>query len=192
MSESLRRAFVGVVPPPGVLDTIEALVPRERTGRDARRFRWTVRARWHVTVEFLGRIDDAAALTAELRDRVAQLPPFGLRLRGAGAFPEPKRAEVFWLGVDDPDGGLAAAHAAVVEVARDHGVRLQPVPFRPHLTLAYLDRRTDLRPEVAALDGVAVGEAWTVGALAWFDSDPSRRSTPDGPYHLVAPLPLGG
>ena len=33
MSDSLRRAFVGVVPPPGVIDTIEALVPRERTGR---------------------------------------------------------------------------------------------------------------------------------------------------------------
>lgn len=192
MSESLRRAFVGIVPPPGVLDTIDALVPRERVGRDARRFRWTVRARWHVTIEFLGHVDDGAATTAALADRVAQLAPFRVQLRGAGAFPEPRRAEVLWLGVDDPDGGLAAAHDAVVGVARDRGLRVQPVPFRPHLTLAYLARRTDLRPEVEALAGVAVGEPWTVGALAWFDSDPSRRPTPDGPYHLVAPLPLGG
>lgn len=192
MNEHLRRAFVAVPPPPGVLDAIDALLPHDRSGRDARRFRWTARARWHVTVEFLGRVERGHALTAALRARAAELAPFRVRLRGAGAFPEPRRAEVFWLGVEDPDGGLAAAHAAVVEVARDHGLRIQPVPFRPHLTLAYLARRTDLRPEVDALAGVAVGESWSVGALAWFDSDPSRRDTPDGPHHLVAPLPLGG
>ena len=58
--------------------------------------------------------------------------------------------------------------------------------------VAALRKRTDLRPDVAALDGVAVGEAWTVGALALLESDPSRRGTPSGPYHLVAPLPLRG
>lgn len=189
---ALRRAFVAVLPPPPVIDTIAALVPHDPARRDARRMRWTHRDRWHVTVEFLGRVDDGAALAAALRDAVVALPPFALRLRGAGAFPEPKRSEVFWLGVDDPDGGLRRAHAAVVGAARDCGVRVVPPPFTPHLTLAYLRRRTDLRPDVAALDGVAVGEAWMVGALALLESDPSRRETPSGPYHLVTPLPLGG
>ena len=189
---ALRRAFVAVVPPPPVLDTIAALVPHDPDRHSARRMRWTRRAQWHVTVEFLGRVDDAAALAGALRDATATLAPFTLRLRGAGAFPEPKRSEVFWLGVDDPDGGLRRAHTTVVETARACGVRVVPPAFTPHLTLAYLRKRTDLRPDVAALDGVAVGEAWSVGALALLESDPSRRETPSGPYHLVAPLPLGG
>jgi len=189
---ALRRAFVAVVPPPPVLDTIAALVPHDPDRRGVRRMRWTRRAQWHVTVEFLGRVDDAAALAGALRDATATLAPFTLRLRGAGAFPEPKRSEVFWLGVDDPDGGLRRAHTTVVDAARACGVRVVPPAFTPHLTLAYLRKRTDLRPDVTALDGVAVGEAWSVGALALLESDPSRRETPSGPYHLVAPLPLGG
>ena len=78
---ALRRAFVAVVPPQPVLDTIEALVPHDPDRRSARRMRWTRRAQWHVTVEFLGRVDDAAALTGTLRDATTELAPFALRLR---------------------------------------------------------------------------------------------------------------
>ena len=47
------------------------------------------------------------------------------------------------------------ARRTVVETARACGVRVVPPPFTPHLTLSYLRKRTDLRPDVAALEGVA-------------------------------------
>jgi NAD(P)-dependent dehydrogenase (short-subunit alcohol dehydrogenase family) len=42
--------------------------------------RWTQRTQWHVTVEFLGRVDDAAVLADALRVATATLPPFTMTL----------------------------------------------------------------------------------------------------------------
>ncbi len=86
----------------------------------------------HVTVAFLGRVADPAALVLALREAVREVVgdtpegepgigrgpgpaargPAPIRFRGLGAFPSARRAQVCWAGVD---GGscLPALHAAV-------------------------------------------------------------------------------
>jgi hypothetical protein len=56
----LMRLFVAIAPPPAVLDELDALVEPLR----ARRLdlRWTSREAWHVTLAFLGQVDEATAV----------------------------------------------------------------------------------------------------------------------------------
>src|SRR5690606_4279651 len=58
---TLMRLFVGVVPPEGVLDAIERLARPDRPG-----VRWTRRQQWHVTLRFLGEVDDPDPVAAAL------------------------------------------------------------------------------------------------------------------------------
>jgi len=189
---SIRRAFIAVIPPQDVLEAISALVPSE----PSRLMQWTDPIRWHVSVDFLGRVNDVEALVEDIEARLAEVEPFAIRLRSAGAFAEARRAEVFWLGVEDPDSGLRAAHAHVRDAATDHGIRIAAQIFTPHLTLARLRRRADLRPDIAALDGVAIGDPWVVEELSFLDAPRSGLRVENGPnrspYKHVSTLRLKG
>ena len=182
----LRRAFVAVVPPDEVVDAISSLVPRE----SSRLMQWTNPTRWHVSIDFLGRISNVDIFTQDLTARLAELDPFTIRLRGAGAFTDARRAEVFWLGVEDAECGLRAAHLLVLETARDYGLRIAPQIFRPHLTLARLSRKADLRPDIAALERVAIGEPWLVEGLSFLEAPKPGGGRGRDPYRHVSTLRL--
>lgn len=180
----LRRAFLALVPPPEVLDAVEALLERPQSGR----FRWTGREQWHVTLQFYGRVGDADELVGRVRDALAGAAPVTARLRGGGAFPTPRKAQVLWLGLDD-GGALQPVHAAVVAAS---GPLVHPrdrVGFVGHLTLARLTRPTDLRADVEALAGVPVGPAWEVFEAVLFESETRREGAV---HHEQARIPFGG
>ncbi len=180
----LARAFLAVVPPPPVLDAIETLLDRPRSSR----FKWTRREQWHVTLQFYGRVRDAAELVRALEAAVAARRPVPMQLRGGGAFPTAARARVFWLGVDDGDA-LAHLHDAVVGATGRFVGRRDREPFHPHLTLARVTSATDLVADVDALAGVPVGQPWTATDLVLMESE-TRRG---GAVHTeVARVELGG
>src|SRR6201993_2147363 len=81
----LMRLFVAIAPPPTVLDELDALVEPLR----ARRFdlRWTNREAWHVTLAFLGQVDEAAAarLVPRLQRAAGRHHQVRLAFAGAGA-----------------------------------------------------------------------------------------------------------
>jgi len=181
---SLRRAFLAVVPPGEVLDAVDGLLERSPD----RRFKWTTRDQWHVTVQFYGRVRDAGELVAALRAALGAVEPVTARLRGAGAFRDAKRADVFWLGLEVPEA-FADLHAAVCAASAAFVAPRDRVVFTPHLTLARLRRAADLRPEVDTLEGVAVGPAWTVRELVLFESETRREGAL---HHEVARIPLRG
>lgn len=180
--DGLRRAFLAVVPPAEVLDAVDGLLERSPD----RRFKWTTRDQWHVTVQFYGRVRDPGALIAALRAELGEVAAVTVRIRGAGAFREAKRADVFWLGLEVPDA-FADVHAAVRGASAAFVAPRDRVAFTPHLTLARLRRPTDLRPEVDTLEGVAVGPAWTVRELVLFESETRREGAL---HHEVARIPL--
>lgn len=179
---ALRRGFLAIVPPAEVLDAVDALLERSPD----RRFAWTRREHWHVTVQFYGRVGDAEALVAALTVALAAVAPVPVRLCGAGAFRQPKRADVFWLGLET-SAGLADVYEAVVAASGAFVAGRDRVAFHPHLTLARLRRATDLRPEIEALAGVTVGPEWTVEDLVLFESE----TRAEGAVHTaVARVPL--
>lgn len=181
---ALKRAFLAIVPPAEVLDAIDGLLERSNSSRYA----WTRRDQWHVTVQFFGRVDDAEALAAALAEPIAACAPMELRVRGGGAFPRAQKAQVFWLGVEGADA-LATLHAEIVAASLGFLARRDRAAFHAHLTLARLKRATDLRGDADALDGVAVGPAFTVTELLLLESE----TRPSGAvYRDAARLPLLG
>jgi len=99
------------------------------------RITWVKPAALHVTLRFLGEVDEAAvpALCAKLAPPV-HLPPFEVEWRGVGAFPSPRHPRALWLGVV---GGGAQLGALEAEVSRRLAGTLDPElrPLLPHLTL---------------------------------------------------------
>lgn len=96
---------------------------------------WVKPAALHLTLRFLGDVDDTDV--ARLRGLLASpfaVPPFEVEWRGLGAFPSPRQPRALWMGVI---GGAVELGAVEAEVSRRLGstVDLEVRPFLPHLTL---------------------------------------------------------
>ncbi|MZE53164.1 RNA 2',3'-cyclic phosphodiesterase, partial [Streptomyces sp. SID5770] len=91
------RLFAAVLPPPERLDELGQVVDRLHRLPGADGVRWTARAGWHLTLAFMGEVEDAALpeLRARLERAASRTPPFSLRLHGGGHFG--RRA--LWAGV---------------------------------------------------------------------------------------------
>ena len=102
------RLFAAIVPPDEVLEDLEEfLAPR----REAAEFRWTVPEQWHLTLAFMPAVADRRLddLVERLTRAGRRRTPFGLRVAGGGAFPNPGRARVLWAGLE---AGRARPHRA--------------------------------------------------------------------------------
>ncbi len=123
----MSRLFIGIYPPPEVVEVIGELPRPELTG-----VRWVPEHQWHITLRFFGDADDSEVLAAfdriDLGEAVvAQLGPYVSRLgRDVVCIPA--------LGLD----GLAAQ---VLAATKDVGDPPDPRPFAGHLTLARLRGR---------------------------------------------------
>lgn len=96
--------------------------------------------KWHFTLRFLGptaldvRNDIVARLSA------ARLgPDFQVRFGELGAFPNPRRARILWLGVTRGGERLSELAAVAENAARNAGFAAEGKRFTPHLTLSRLD-----------------------------------------------------
>jgi len=152
-----------VIPPPSVLGWADAA--QNSAAAVAPDLRWTRLDQRHLTLRFLGAVPDPAAAAEFVADSVRRREPFTLSLGGGGAFPDPRRASVLWLGVRE---GLDALTELATALASP-----DDRPFRAHLTLARANPPRDLRQVVAALDACDESEPWTVDELVLFDSDRS-------------------
>jgi len=156
------RLFVAIAPPPAVLDELDALVEPLRAVRLD--LRWTSREAWHVTLAFLGQVDETAAarLLPRLERAAGRHQPMRLAFAGAGAFPAATRANVLWGGLSGDRLALARLAESVTAGASRAGA---PPPdkgrrFQPHLTLARCRTPADVTGLVAALGGYH-GQPWT-------------------------------
>ncbi len=179
---SLHTAFLAITPPQAVLDAVDGLLERSTD----RRFVWTAWQQWHVTLQFYGRVANAEALTDALLHSLAEIEAVTLRLRGAGAFPQPAKADVFWLGMET-SLELVRLYEAVKDASGAFVGGRDRVAFRPHLTLARMRRATDLRPDVEVLEGVAVGPQWLASEVVLIESETGSK----GAVHTeVSRIPL--
>jgi 2'-5' RNA ligase len=71
-------------------------------------------------------------------------PSFHVRLGKLGAFPNPRRARVLWVGITQGEMQLERIARKVEEVARMSGLPPETRPFRPHLTIARIEPAASL------------------------------------------------
>lgn len=132
-SRMVKRLFVALDLPEDLARLLAALDPHIDG------LRWTPAERLHMTLCFLGNVDDEdqSRLIAAL-SKVSSAS-FPLRVKGAGCFSR-HGGLVLWAGVQDPSGALPSLHRQVANAVRDAGLDPGPSKLHPHLTLARASR----------------------------------------------------
>lgn len=112
---------------------------------------------WHITLRFLGPIDEL------IKDRLSMELEQGLdaegghvRVAGLDSFPRPSKAAVMFASVVDPAGLLDPIAAQCERVCRDVGFEPEERPFVPHLTLARIRPPRDVRRLIDAFGEFSV------------------------------------
>lgn len=132
------RLFAAVAVPEHVADQLA------RLQKSLPRARWRPAEALHVTLRFFGEIDERRAddLDAEL-SRVSS-PPFEISLSGVGEFGEGHMSNVVWAGVEENER-LKVLAGRCEAAARRAGLEPSTRAYRPHVTLAYLNRADPAR-----------------------------------------------
>lgn len=152
--------------------------------------KWVGREQMHLTLRFIGEVDDAQLAAAQAALAGVRAAPFDMLLKGVGQFPPRGAARVLWVGVA-PAPGLTALQRGVE--AAISGAQLPPAdkPFAAHITLGRV--RTSPQPMVIGryLNQHAAFETPPIPAreFALYAS----RLSPHGPsYTRLAAFPLAG
>lgn len=132
----MLRTFIAVEPASDVKDLLGGLQRELRNVFPGAR--WTRAEGMHLTLKFLGDTPEAkiAGNVEALREAVAGEGAFDVRLTGIGAFPNPGRARVLWVGTDEGAENLKRLAARVDDAVAAHGFPRESRPFAPHFTLA--------------------------------------------------------
>jgi 2'-5' RNA ligase len=141
----------------------------------------------HITVKFLGQIDETklAALAEDLGRAVAPLRRFRLDLRGLGAFPSPRKANVIWAGVEDASRGLNAVADAVEGVGERFGFPREQRAFTGHVTVGRSKGRgVDARAALDAFAARAFG-ATTVEEVHVYESRLGGGTNNEGSTYVL-------
>jgi RNA 2',3'-cyclic 3'-phosphodiesterase len=127
------RAFIAVEIAAPIIANIAAAANQLRADIEA--IRWVAPNNTHLTLKFLGAIDEtqvepiAAALSSGLRP----FPPCTINAKGLGVFPNIKRPRVLWVGLL---GSELITLAEQVELAlAPLGFSREERGFTPHLTI---------------------------------------------------------
>ena len=183
------RAFTAIELPREALSRLGDLVASLRTSRV--RARWTPVENIHLTLVFLGEIDDAhvTPLSTRLREACLARAPLSLTVEGTGAFPSVRRPSVIWAGVRTTEA-LLELQAAVVAAADAIGVPRERRPYRGHLTLARIRDGSDAGPLAAALERHRAfdGGAFDAVSVSLFES---RLTSSGAQYRRIEAFRLG-
>ena len=191
------RLFVAIVPPEAAVQELAAAVRPLHALPQAASLRWTALPTWHLTLAFLGQVEEEAlpALECDLAAVAAGQPDFELRLGGGGRFGD----RALWAGVQGGTAELGRLAEATADAARRAGIKLDERPFHGHLTLArssvprgaesHGGRRygaPELGPLAEALSGFR-GGPWPASTLKLMRSHLGPGSTH---YEVRAACPL--
>lgn len=151
--------------------------------------RWVRPENWHVTVKFMGRTYPRLVdwVHESCRAAASRIRPFRVELDGVGVFPRPTSARVFWIGLDDEDGGLSALASAL-----DRELEKEFPPekrgFTAHLTVARFNPTVKVDPDQLGRT-MLEPSPFRVGELVLFRSHLSPRGAR---YEPLERFPLRG
>lgn len=163
--ERVGRVFAAVPLPPEVrMALAEKIITLAIPGRLA------PPENWHLTLRFLGTIDQVTYERFLSALEVADIEPFEIGLGGIGAFPNVRKASVVWVAVDDGRKRLATLNEIAEEAAQSAGVAVEERPFHPHLTLSRVRPPTDVR----SLEGIPIELGWRSDRVVVYRSRTGR------------------
>ena len=138
--------------------------------------KWTPIENFHLTLRFIGEVDEATA--ADIDDVLSALDErqFELSLRGVGEFGgrDPK---ALWVGVA-PSPPLSHLVAKIERALQRMGLEAETRKYVPHVTLAYLrDTPVAKVREFLSMQGLFDGGTFGVRSFALFSSFQTARGS---------------
>ncbi|MGB0716197.1 MAG: RNA 2',3'-cyclic phosphodiesterase [Phycisphaerae bacterium] len=120
---------------------------------EVRSVRWVHPELFHLTLKFLGEIEDGWVVDASKAiDQVARnFSPFTLRVSGTGCYPPRGPVRVIWAGIEEDQGQLMNLVDAVEASMEEAGFERERRSFSAHITMGRIrdDRsRGELRQKV--------------------------------------------
>ncbi|WP_018656067.1 RNA 2',3'-cyclic phosphodiesterase [Actinomadura flavalba] len=180
------RLFVALLPPPEVLDGLDAFIDPFRAAWPG--LRWVRRDLLHVTLTFLGDVDDLTfdRLLPRLERAIARHDRMRLALVGGGAFPlGGQHARVVWTGVYGDRRALAGLAAATNAAGRRAGLPIDTHRmYRPHVTLARTRSPIDVRRLLEPLTTFA-SAPWHADAVTLVRSHPPTEAHAQPDYETL-------
>ena len=127
------RAFIAVEIAPDTITRIGAVIERLKPRSAA--IRWIGTGNFHLTLKFLGNIDESQIepIGAALFDALHPFPRLTINAKGLGVFPNPKRPRVVWVGLVGSQ--LVSLQAKVESALTPLGFAPEEKTFTPHLTI---------------------------------------------------------
>jgi len=180
------RAFAALDLPRGLTERLGGLISElEGMGlAGVQGIRWTRPATMHLTLRFMGDIDERPleAVCDALTPLGASYAPLSLRAGGLGLFPGRSRPRVLWVGIDE-SRELSALHSEVEGTLARVGIEPEGRGFRPHLTLCRIrgERASRAVSRLAAALPQGLEYEFTAASLTVFSSLLGKR----GAEHTV-------
>jgi 2'-5' RNA ligase len=125
------RLFIAIELP----DEIKKQLEEMRT--DISGSRWVPLEQIHLTLTFLGEVDDTTLDLLSGALVTIKAPGFNLCFGGTGCFPDRRRPRVLWVGLE-PEPLLSSLASLVREAVLTCNIPQEERPFSPHITLARL------------------------------------------------------
>ena len=173
----MMRLFAALTPPEPMRRYLTTL----RTG--IRAAHWQRDDQLHLTLKFIGEIDEAQARDLDLALAGIRLPPVSLKLDGAGLFGSMEKPRMRWARAV-PHESLLHLHDKVETLCRTIGITGADRKYTPHITLARISQGRAAAPGVAAfLDsfGALQTPEFSITDFALYSS----HQTDDGPLYRV-------
>ena len=174
------RLFTGLEIPTDLADSLAML----RGGLPGAR--WIDSENYHMTLRFIGDVDDALAQEVAMSLRQVRRPAFDLRLDGLGSFGGRKPRAIF--AAVEPSAPLLELQAEQERLLRRAGLEPEGRKFTPHVTLARLrDSSSRQVADYLGARGHFRSRSFPVSRFVLFSS---KASVGGGPYVIEEAYPL--
>jgi 2'-5' RNA ligase len=146
------RTFIAIDLDPGIKRSLSDLIRRlKKAGPEGTS--WAREAAMHLTLKFLGEIDEprSEAVGRAMDEAVLPGRPFPLQVRGTGYFPDARSPRVLWAGIA-PSAELDSIQARLDSGLAAIGFEREARPFHPHLTLGRVRSAPGVRAALTELE----------------------------------------
>ena len=159
----------------------------------ARDVAWVTTGNLHLTVKFLGEVDEGRleAIAGALTGAVAGVGAFDAQVEGLGAFPSAARPRVVWAGVTVGAPAVGDLAGRVDEALAALGFAREARPFSAHVTLGRVRQPGRAPALTEALRGAA-GRPFGHLRVARASLMRSELSPRGARYTELAAVSLGG
>lgn len=151
--------------------------------------KWSPLDNLHITTKFIGNWPALQLHQVGYALRaMPPHPPFSIRVRGFGWFPNARAPRVLWAGIDGGPALQQLAHSTETALL-PLGIAKEERPYAPHLTLARVTRPVPLdhlHRRMEEMRDVEIG-SFSASAFYLYSSEPGSNAST---YRKLAEYPL--